>query len=215
MTLGSLLGPAIIRGLGSTWIIGQQGVTHYYRRLFGSTKRGVYSLWHRDLLLLGYFCRNEGARILISQHSDGEIIARVMEKMGYTTFRGSTTRGGMKALRELDRIREDPSQCDIGFTPDGPKGPAKRLKKGVIYAAMRTGFPVIPVGVAVDRCWRVSSWDRFKIPKPFSRSFVCFGDEIPVPTELDDEEMEAVRAKVEEAMLDIEQVAKDKLAAWH
>ncbi|MFH2001483.1 MAG: lysophospholipid acyltransferase family protein [Planctomycetota bacterium] len=214
LTLGSVLGPAVIRTLGWTWIISQQGMSNYYRRLFGASKRAVYSFWHRDILLLVYFCRNENHCVLISQHSDGELIARTVERMGYTTFRGSTTRGGVRALRELDRIKEDPSNCDIGFTPDGPKGPAKKLKKGVIYAAMRTGFPVVPVGVAVDRSWEISSWDRFRIPKPFSRSFVCFGEEIPVPGEMDDDRMESMRLQVEQAMLDTEQLARDKLKRW-
>ncbi|MBU0755074.1 MAG: lysophospholipid acyltransferase family protein [Planctomycetes bacterium] len=197
-----------------TWSIRQHGTSYFKQRVAGGGKRVVYSFWHRDILLLGYFARNEGTRVLISQHRDGELIARVVQRLGYQVFRGSTTRGGVKALKSLDRIKNDPTECDIAFTPDGPKGPAKKLQKGVIFAAARTGFPIVPVGVAVDRCWEMRSWDRFRIPKPFSRSFIVYGEEIPVDTGMGDEEMEAMQAYVEARMFETEQRAGEALDQW-
>jgi lysophospholipid acyltransferase (LPLAT)-like uncharacterized protein len=214
MSLGSTLGPAIIRALGSTWIIRQSGIGPYYQRMHGSSKRVVYSFWHRDILTLGYFARDEGIRVLISEHRDGELIARIVQKMGYTVFRGSTTRGGVVALRAMDRIRYDPSRCDMAITPDGPKGPAKKLQQGVIFAASRTGFPVVPIGVAVDRCWEMNSWDRFRVPKPFSHCFVFYGTEIDIPEGLNEADIERWKETVGEAMDRAETRAKIELKHW-
>lgn len=192
----------------------QSGPSYFDKRRLGDHKRVVYSFWHQDILLLGYYGRNEGVRVLISQHRDGELIARIVEKLGFTTIRGSTTRGGMRALRTFDSIKDDPSNCDMAITPDGPKGPAKKLQKGVIFAAARTGFPVVPMGVAVDREWRFNSWDRFRVPKPFTRCYVQQGQEIPIPRDLDEQAMEDFRLKVEDAMLKTEDQANEALKNW-
>jgi lysophospholipid acyltransferase (LPLAT)-like uncharacterized protein len=199
--------------IGATWIIRQSDLTGYFKRLNGSTERLVYSIWHRDILPLCYFGRGEGVTVLISQHRDGEIIARVAEKLGFSVFRGSTTRGGVGALRALDRIKES-SDCDLAFTPDGPRGPAKKLQKGVIYAASRTGFPVAPVGVALDRAWVFSSWDGFRVPKPFSRCYIQIDKGIEVPADLSDDELEHYRSQVEASMHAAEEKARAKLREW-
>lgn len=213
LSLGGVLGPSLIRTIGATWIIRQSGLTGYYKRLNGSTERLVYSIWHRDILPLCYFGRGEGATVLISQHRDGEIIARVARKLGYQVFRGSTTRGGVGALRALDGIKES-SDCDLVFTPDGPRGPAKKLQKGVIYAASRTGFPVVPVGLALQRAWKFNSWDGFRVPKPFSRCYLEIAEAVDVPADLSDDELEFYRAKVEEGMNAAEETACGKLKEW-
>ena len=214
LSLGVHLGPVFIKTLGMTWMVRSTGSSYFYKRMFGSTARAVYAFWHCDILPLSYYHRNEGIRVLVSEHRDGELIARIVHKMGFTTIRGSTTRGGMKALRALNGILEDPSMCDLAFTPDGPRGPAKRLQKGVIYAASMTGFPIVPVHVAVDRCWEMNSWDRFKIPKPFSRSVIYFGPEISVPDDLEGIDLEGLRAEVERAMYRTEEEAKRRLDRW-
>jgi lysophospholipid acyltransferase (LPLAT)-like uncharacterized protein len=214
MSLGCTLGPAVIKTLGMTWMVKATGTSYYFRRMFGSRIRAVYAFWHSDILLLSYFHRNEDIRVLISEHRDGELIARIVHKMGFSTIRGSTTRGGMKALRSLNGFAEDPSGCDLAFTPDGPKGPAKKLQKGVIFAASKTGFPIVPVQVAVDRCWEMNSWDRFKIPKPFSRSVICYGSEISIPEHLEADELERYRTLVESAMHRTEEKARTALQSW-
>jgi len=214
MSLGILLGPILIKAFGLTWRLKQSCRNYFERRMEGASKRVVYSFWHQDILLLIYFGRYERSRVLISQHRDGELIARIVEKLGYSTYRGSTTRGGMKALRAFDKIKEDPSKYDIGLTPDGPKGPPKKLKKGIIFAASRTGFPIVPFGVAVDRSWRLKSWDRFRIPKPFSKCFVHLGPEIPVPPDLDDQGMKTYSNLVEQAMAEAEEQAEEALKNW-
>jgi lysophospholipid acyltransferase (LPLAT)-like uncharacterized protein len=180
----------------------------------GSSDRAVYSFWHRDIMVLGYSHRNEGIRVLVSEHDDGELAARVIRRMGYTYFRGSTTHGGMKALRDLLSIKADPTFSDIAITPDGPKGPRMKLKKGVIFVASKTEFPIVPMGVAVSRSWELNSWDGFRIPKLFSRCFIYYGDEIPVPRKLDDDEMDRMRDHVEQKMYETEELAKEELRKW-
>ncbi len=214
LSAGGMLGPLFIKVFGKTWRIRQSSPSFFQRRKSGSTKRVVYSSWHRNVLFLGYFARNQGVCVLISEHRDGELIARIVRRLGFSSFRGSTTRGAVKALRALDRIKNDPSNCDIAITPDGPRGPAKKLQKGIIYTASRTGFSIVPVGVAVDRSWEARSWDRFRIPKPFSRCYVQLGDEVSVPENLDSSELEKYRAEVEERMYSAEELALRALENW-
>ena len=210
--MGGILGPLLVRALGATWSVRCSAPSYFRRRKEGASEsRVVYSFWHRDILPLSYYARDEGIRTLISEHRDGELIARVVERMGFTTFRGSTTRGGLKALRAMRRIRKDPTGCDVAITPDGPKGPARKVQKGVIFAAMSTGFPVVPTLVASSRRWQFKSWDGFRIPKPFSRVYVLHGDEIPVPPRLDDDEMERMRTRIENEMYRAEELAESEL----
>jgi lysophospholipid acyltransferase (LPLAT)-like uncharacterized protein len=212
--LGISLGPSLIRIMGSTWRIRNQGNTYYGDRQKGSLQRAVYGFWHCNIALMTYFGRNQGTCVLISRHRDGELIARIIGKLGYSVFRGSSTRGSLAAMRLLDEIKNDPSRCDIAFTPDGPRGPARKLKKGAIYAASRTGFPFVPIGCAVDRAWEFSSWDRFRVPKPFTRCFIHFGAEMKIPPDLSSKELERYRAEGEAAMYNMDALAREGLDKW-
>jgi lysophospholipid acyltransferase (LPLAT)-like uncharacterized protein len=131
--------------------------------------------------------RNEGVAVLISTHADGEIIARICEAFGYRTIRGSTSRGGARALVEIARTLE--GGVDVAITPDGPRGPVHTVAPGTLYAAQRAQAPVIAIGVHASRAWRLSTWDRFMIPKPFARITVKYGAFI-APNERDDALME-------------------------
>ncbi len=212
--LAGTLGPLVLKSLGMTWITRGSRASYYYQRLFGSGTRAVYSIWHCDIMLLGYFSRNEGIRVLISEHRDGELSARIIRKMGFGAIRGSTTRGGLQALLTVDKILKEEGVFDLAFTPDGPRGPRKKLQKGVIYAASRTGFPLIPIGTAVDRYWEIGSWDRLRIPKPFSRCYINIGPEIHVPPNLKKEDLDPYREQVEESMVRSEEQAKEALKKW-
>jgi lysophospholipid acyltransferase (LPLAT)-like uncharacterized protein len=141
--------------------------------LRASGKPFIFSLWHGHLLPLLWHHKGERVSILISEHRDGELIARTAQWLGYGLIRGSTTRGGERALLAL--VRELESGGEIAITPDGPRGPARTFAPGALIAAHRAGVPILPVGASASRAWRLSSWDRFVIPKPFARITVAYG----------------------------------------
>jgi hypothetical protein len=128
------------------------------------------------MLPLLYQHRDEGVSVLISEHQDGELIARIAQSLGFRTVRGSTTRGASRAL--LGLARELDAGHDVAITPDGPRGPARSFAPGALIAAQRADAPVILVGVAVRRAWRLRSWDRFVIPRPFTRVGIAYSDPV-------------------------------------
>jgi lysophospholipid acyltransferase (LPLAT)-like uncharacterized protein len=127
------------------------------------------------MLPLVWLHRGEGVPVVISEHRDGEIIARIVERFGFTTIRGSTTRGAARAL--LGIVRELEAGSEVAVTPDGPRGPARKFASGALVAAQRVGVPIVCIGVSASRAWRLKSWDSFMIPKPFSR--VCIAYAVP------------------------------------
>jgi hypothetical protein len=136
----------------------------------------VFALWHGDLLPLLYLHRNEGVTVLVSEHRDGELIARIAESLGFRTVRGSTSRGAARAL--VGMVRELKEGHDVAVTPDGPRGPARSFAPGALIAAQRADAPVIAVGLSAKTSWRLSSWDGFLIPKPFARVRVAYSDPV-------------------------------------
>lgn len=142
-----------------------------------STKPVIYVFWHRNLLPLVIKHRNQNGVVIISSSKDGQLIAGPAEVLGYKTVRGSTTRGGGRAFRELLKLAKNHV---VGITPDGPKGPAEQMTDGALYLALLTGVPIIPIGVDISKEWIVRSWDRFRIPKPFSRIGIYYGEPLYV-----------------------------------
>ena len=166
-------GVVLVRLLGRTWRI---NATHdaEFKELRAAGRPIVFSLWHGQLLPLLYHHRDQGVTVLISEHGDGEIIARIAESLGYRTVRGSTSRGAARALLEL--AREVEAGHDLAITPDGPRGPAKSVAPGVAVVANRAGAPVIGAAVFAPSAWRLKSWDRFLIPRPFARVSIAYSD---------------------------------------
>ncbi len=121
--------------------------------------------------------------MLVSEHSDGEIIAQIGARLGQRTVRGSTTRGGARAL--LGLVRALQAGETIAITPDGPRGPRHEVQAGVVAAAQRAGAPVVAIGVACSRAWSLGSWDRFRIPMPFARIVLSYTEPILMPADLD------------------------------
>ena len=138
------------------------------RRAAGEDIRGIYAGWHCYLWHGTAPLRHQGATGMVSSHRDGELIARLLAKQGFKLARGSSTRGGVKALMGFVRAARE-TDGDMLATIDGPRGPARVAKPGVLYIASLSGIPIIPVGLAVDRKWHLKSWDRMMIGKPFSR----------------------------------------------
>ena len=171
------VGTAVLRLLAMTWRmrpVNDEGL----RVARASGQRVIFTLWHGELLPLLWQHRREGVAVVISEHRDGEIIAQIAERLGYTTVRGSTSRGGGRALIGLMRAVE--AGHDAAVTPDGPRGPAHVFAPGAAIASQRTGAPLVPVRASATRAWRLKSWDRFLIPKPFATVRVAYGAPTPV-----------------------------------
>lgn len=166
------LGTLLVRGLAATWrvrVIGDGAL----RGERAAGRAVIITLWHGQMLPLLYQHRGERVAILISEHRDGEIIARIATALGHRTVRGSTTRGAGRAL--LSMVRQVEAGQDIAVTPDGPRGPAKSFAAGALIVAQRTGAAIIPATVVARSAWRLKSWDRFMIPRPFTRVVISYG----------------------------------------
>ena len=132
----------------------------------------IFAVWHGELLPALWTHRNREISVLISEHRDGEIIARVARFLGYRTVRGSTTRGATRAL--IGMARELTDGYSVAITPDGPRGPALTFAPGALVVAQRSGCPILPVGIHASRAWRLNSWDQFLLPGPFARITVAY-----------------------------------------
>jgi lysophospholipid acyltransferase (LPLAT)-like uncharacterized protein len=168
-------GAVLVRVLAWTWRI---RVSHDadLRRLRAEGRPFIFMLWHGEMLPLLYQHRREQVAILISEHGDGEIIARIAKSLGYMTVRGSTSRGAARALLGLARTLE--AGHDLAITPDGPRGPAKSIAPGIAIVSQRTGAPVVGVRASAKSAWRLKSWDSFLIPRPFARVEITYSDAV-------------------------------------
>lgn len=195
-----------VRLLASTWrvsVIGREGLDS----LRASKAPVIIVIWHGELLASLWAHRGEGIAVLISEHKDGEIIAQIAEGLGYApSVRGSSSRGAARALLQLVRTLE--SGVDVGITPDGPRGPAKVMAVGAIAAAQRAQAPLIAVRAYSSSAWRLKSWDRFMVPKPFARVTVAYGAPV-IPPAGDSAVLEGARASFAQLMLDTGRTAGD------
>ncbi len=173
----SLAGGILLRTLASTWRV-RFANAHIVSDLRLRQQPFIYVLWHGTLLPLIWIHRKRNAVAMVSEHKDGEILARLMESIGYRTVRGSTSRGAARALLHACRVIEE-GFC-LAVTPDGPRGPAESVAPGASIVAQRTGAPMVPVSLKVSSSWRLKSWDRLMIPKPFASITVAYGDPIYV-----------------------------------
>lgn len=143
----------------------------------------IVAFWHGRLLMMPFVYPGQSATILISQHRDGEYITRIAERMGFRVVRGSATRGGPRAFKQLLHALRDGS--NVAITPDGPKGPRQRAKSGVIELSRLSGMPILPVAVSAWPRLLLQSWDQFLVPYPFGREVYVWGEPIYVPADAD------------------------------
>jgi len=194
------IGPWIIRFIGYSLRVervSSQAVEDL-RRQGGSF---ILCTWHGRLFLPVFWNRRQGIVAMVSQHADGEVISRIVKRLGYGTVRGSSTRGGKEAFYQLLAHLKNGG---IGaMIPDGPTGPKYLLKAGTILLAQQAECPLVPLTFAAKPCWRLKSWDHMVLPKPFSRAILYYGDPINIPADLKAAELEAQRQKVERAMRDL------------
>lgn len=167
-------GAVLVRLLAATWRL------HWVNAEFVRNEKArgqiIYVLWHGHLLPLLWAHRNRKIAIMVSEHRDGEIIARIALSLGYRVVRGSTSRGAARAL--LGACREIESGFDVAVTPDGPRGPARSVAPGAAVIANRSAAPLMPVAARASRAWHLRSWDSFMIPKPFARVVIAYSDPV-------------------------------------
>jgi lysophospholipid acyltransferase (LPLAT)-like uncharacterized protein len=192
-----LAGAGLVRTLGASFRFHLEGEEH----LRGCRSAGhpvILAFWHAWILPLAYLHRGEGIVVLTSEHGDGEYISRVIERMGFRTARGSSTRGGTRGLRDVVRAVRDGR--DIGYTPDGPRGPARRFKRGGLVAAKLTGARIVTMAVEARGVVRLDNWDRFAIPGPFARIRVRYGEPLSIPRDAADAELREHGLALERAL---------------
>ena len=145
-------------------------------------------------------------QILISDHRDGELITQVVKRLGFGVVRGSTTRNGARALREMTHRVDRGHLC---VTPDGPRGPRRSVQAGMVYLAAKTGLPIVGAGMAFRDPWRAKSWDRFAVPRPFRAAACVVPHPLTVPPDADRDTLEACRLEVERRMNEATNEAED------
>lgn len=160
-------------------------------------QRYIYAFFHEVMLLPAYYWAWPEMHILISDHRDGELITQVVRRLGFSVVRGSTTRGGARALREMAQRIDRGNPC---VTPDGPRGPRRHVHQGLIYLSSRTGLPIVGAGMAFQHPWRARSWDRFAVPRPFRAAACVAPAPLLVPPDADRDTIEQCRRELERRM---------------
>lgn len=162
----------------------------------------MVACWHETLGTALWYYRDKNYITLASQSSDGELAARAAERFGFCVVRGSSTRGGYRALTELRKALEH--SAGLGFTVDGPKGPPRVAKVGIAILAARTGLPIVPNVFSVLPAWRLHSWDRHTLPKPFGHVICAYGEPVPPPADLSRPALEATRLEIERRLNELQ-----------
>lgn len=202
---GSHIAGRIIRLLKKTvriTVVGGENLTEVTEK----HSRAIFTFWHGNMIVPMMQLIGKEIVVLVSEHGDGEIIARAISNLGYGLVRGSTTRGGAKALKTMIKRFEQPGI--IVITPDGPKGPYRKLKIGVVILSQRTGVPILPMSAYTSSPTHLKSWDRFHLVKPFERCVLFYGKPIYIDKELNGDELEEKRKYVEQELYNLDRKAE-------
>ncbi len=193
LTLVSTLGYLAIRLIGPTLRFtvsieeGGPPAEHYHP--------AIYVFWHRCVFPATWFFRKRNIAVMTSKSFDGEYIARIIEMFGFPAVRGSSSRGGVRALLGMHKVLD--KKNSVAFTIDGPRGPRYVAKPGPVLLARNTGAPIMCFHIALEKAWVLNSWDSFMIPKPFSRAFLRIGPLMQVPRGIDNEVIAAYHAEMQ------------------
>jgi lysophospholipid acyltransferase (LPLAT)-like uncharacterized protein len=192
-----------------TWRIEYLGRENLQAVLDRGHKGHFMTLWHgRMILALPSHARFRW-HVLVSRSGDGDVSQELLKGFGYRVVRGSSSRGGARAVREMLRVLEGGSVLIL--TPDGPRGPAHSVNPGIAWMVRATGHPVVPCGVVCDRAWHARSWDRFTIPRLRARVVVIYGTPLWVERDATEEDMQRVTERIREEMLAAERRGFDRL----
>jgi lysophospholipid acyltransferase (LPLAT)-like uncharacterized protein len=190
------LGYPLLRTLESTWRWKVSGAEHDLA-ITAAGHQPILALWHGRILTSVVFFKNRGIVPMASENFDGEWITRLLYRFGYGAARGSTTRGGAMALRQL--VREIKAK-GVAITLDGPRGPAEVAQPGAVWLAKASGNPLLPIHSEAASSWTLKSWDRTQIPKPFTTVAMAIGEPIYVPRDADDKALESLRLRLEDSL---------------
>jgi lysophospholipid acyltransferase (LPLAT)-like uncharacterized protein len=200
------VGYPLINALGHTLHWRVDGWPHF-EAVFASQRQPIMAFWHGRILPATFYFRRRGIVVITSENFDGEWIARIIERFGYGTARGSTSRSAGKAMRQLVRAVKQGSP--VGFTLDGPRGPAQVAQPGALWLAKVTGNPVLPFHLEASSYWTMPSWDRTQIPKPFSTVGLAIGKPIAVGAGASDDELEMSKEELSCQLAALEARARD------
>ena len=200
----ALLGYPVVDVLGRTLRWQVEGL-HHFEGIRAAGQQPVMAFWHGRILSATYYFRGLGIVVITSENFDGEWIARIIERFGYGTARGSTSSGARKAMLQLVRAMRKGKPA--GFTLDGPRGPAMVAQPGAVWLARTTGNPMLPFHLEASRHWSMRSWDRTQVPKPFSTVALVIGEPIAVPSDARDDELERWRMELETRLRELERRA--------
>ncbi len=167
-----------------------------------ASKRYIFAFWHGRILLISYAHKGWDAAILVSNSADGEIIAQILQRQGHTTVRGSTGKGGMRAVASILREMRT-NKRGGGVVPDGPQGPRYKVQPGIIYLSQKCGYPIIPVTYSARHCLVFKSWDRFLLPLPGSQCLIVYGEPVSVPQNAKADQIERCTKKLEDELMRI------------
>jgi lysophospholipid acyltransferase (LPLAT)-like uncharacterized protein len=181
----------------------------YFDQVAAAGHQPIMAFWHGRILPATFYFRRRGIVVMTSENFDGEWIARIIERFGYGTSRGSTSRGGLRALLQLKRDMAKGKAA--GFTVDGPRGPAGVVQPGALWLAKATGNPVLPFHLEASRYWTIDSWDRAQIPQPFSTVSIVIGEPFYVAPDADQAALEAARLRLEQSLKALEPRARELL----
>jgi lysophospholipid acyltransferase (LPLAT)-like uncharacterized protein len=201
-------GYRLVAVLGATFKWRSEGAEHY-DAVVRSGRQPIMAFWHGRILPATYYFRRRGIVVVTSENFDGEWIAGIIERFGYGTARGSTSRGGRRALLQLRR--DMATGRPAAFTIDGPRGPARVAQPGAVWLAKATGNPVVPFHIEASRHWTLNSWDHTSIPKPFATVAIAIGEPFDVPSEAGENEIEVARKQLEARLGVLEERARAML----
>lgn len=202
---------SLISAIGSTirfeeiegWSDGEVEGVESFEKEFAKSPPSINAFWHNRLFLMTWYWRAMRSGIMVSESFDGEYIARTAQRFGFDVIRGSSTRGGSKALKQMVRLLRGGLRMSV--TVDGPKGPRYRVKRGTVLLAAKSGVPIVPMMPAAKQYWTVNSWDRLQIPKPFTKAKVLVG----VPVFVSEEDIaDGTDAKVAELQQGMDELTK-------
>jgi len=202
------IGVPLIEALGGTYNWREHGANHF-DDVIKAGRQPILALWHGRILSATLYFRDRGVIAITSRNFDGEWVARIMARFGYGAARGSTSRGGPRALAELKRDMK--AGHPAAFTVDGPRGPARVAQPGAIWLASVTGNPILPFHIEASKSWTVKSWDQQQVPKPGSDIAIAIGEPLDIAAERDPDQIEAGRVELERRLAELETVSRKML----